>query len=63
MGAVQKVCHRSKGGGSSSKIVTKCDKGKGVKPKSVVTISNFFLYGHDTKIKGKHSGDQSYLEF
>ena len=36
-GAIQKVCHRPRGGGGSSKIVAKCDKGEGVKPNSDVT--------------------------
>ena len=27
LGAIQKVCHRPRGGGGSSKIVTKCDNG------------------------------------
>ena len=30
-GAIQKVCHRPRGRGGSSKIVTKRDKGEGVK--------------------------------
>ena len=34
------------GGGTSSKVVTKSDKWEGVKPKSDVTLSNFFLHGH-----------------
>ena len=29
LGTIQKVCHRPRGGGRSSKIVTKCDKGGG----------------------------------
>ena len=29
LGAIQKVCHRPRGGGGSSKIVTKSDKGGG----------------------------------
>ena len=28
IGAIQKVCHRPRGEGGSSKIVTKCDKGR-----------------------------------
>ena len=40
VGAIQKVCHRPRGGVGSSKIVTKSDKGgRGVKPNSDVTTS------------------------
>ena len=38
LGAIQKVCHRPRGGGGSSKMVTKSDKGgRGVKQNSDVT--------------------------
>ena len=41
-GAIQKVCHRPRGGGGSSKIVTKSDKGgRGVKPNGDVTVYQF----------------------
>ena len=41
LGAIQKVCHRPRGGGGSSKIVTKSDKGGGVKQNSDVTAYQF----------------------
>ena len=37
LGAIQKVCHRPRVGGESSKLVTNSDKGEGVKPNSDVT--------------------------
>ena len=36
------VCHQLRGEGGSTKVVIKCDKGEGVKPKSDVTLSNFY---------------------
>ena len=36
-GAIQKVCHRPRGGGGSSKIVTKSDKGGGGSSKTVMS--------------------------
>ena len=41
IGAIQKVCHRPRGGGGSSKIVTKSDMGEGVKANSDVTAYQF----------------------
>ena len=47
IGAIQKVCHRPRGGGGSSKIVTKCDKGgRGVKQKSDVTTSKKYRFNN-----------------
>ena len=44
LGAIQKVCHRPRGRGSS-KIVTNSDKGgKGIKPKSNVTAYEKILW-------------------
>ena len=47
IGAIQKVCPRPRGGGGSSKIVTKYDKGgRGVKPKSDVTTSKKYRFNN-----------------
>ena len=42
LGGIQKVCHRPRGGGGSSKIVTNSDRGgRGVKPNGDVTVYQF----------------------
>ena len=44
IGAIQKVCHRPRGGGESSKIVTKSDKGGGGSKIGIFTVT-YFLNG------------------
>ena len=64
LGAIQKVCHRPRGGGGSSKIVTKSDKGgRGVKPNGDVTTSKKYCFNNCIKMTLKVVVTPLYLLF